>query len=169
MRWDCRCRCWDGGSGAVRPVFSGGHCGGPHGPAGRGGTGGDFRLRLYGSLGVAFIIGISRGITVLMNDGRITDTILHWGRDGPLRPWLHLLCAAGLFDLPAVVRADSVLLRAGDPVRAGGGAAGTVCRGRRRCGGDGVSVRLRPCESGDAHCRRGDGGAGAGTDPTKNG
>ena len=30
-------------------------------------------------LGVAFIIGISRGITVLMNDGRITDTILHWG------------------------------------------------------------------------------------------
>ena len=30
-------------------------------------------------LGVAFIIGISRGITVLMTDGRITDTILHWG------------------------------------------------------------------------------------------
>ena len=32
-------------------------------------------------LGVAFIIGISRGITVLMNDGRITDTILHWGEN----------------------------------------------------------------------------------------
>ena len=30
-------------------------------------------------LGVAFIIGISRGITVLMNDGGITDTVLHWG------------------------------------------------------------------------------------------
>lgn len=30
-------------------------------------------------LGVALIIGISRGITVLMNDGKITDTILHWG------------------------------------------------------------------------------------------
>lgn len=30
-------------------------------------------------LGVGFIIGISRGITVLMNDGSITDTILHWG------------------------------------------------------------------------------------------
>lgn len=30
-------------------------------------------------LGVAFIIGISRGITVLMNQGKITDTILHWG------------------------------------------------------------------------------------------
>lgn len=30
-------------------------------------------------VGVAFIIGISRGITVLMNSGRITDTVLHWG------------------------------------------------------------------------------------------
>lgn len=30
-------------------------------------------------LGVAFIIGISRGITVIMNSGSITDTILHWG------------------------------------------------------------------------------------------
>lgn len=30
-------------------------------------------------LGVAFIIGISRGITVIMNSGLITDTILHWG------------------------------------------------------------------------------------------
>ncbi len=30
-------------------------------------------------LGVALIIGISRGVTVLMDDGKITDTILHWG------------------------------------------------------------------------------------------
>ena len=30
-------------------------------------------------LGVALIIGISRGITVLMNDGSVTDTVLHWG------------------------------------------------------------------------------------------
>lgn len=30
-------------------------------------------------LGVAFIIGISRGITVIMNNGMITDTILYWG------------------------------------------------------------------------------------------
>ncbi|WP_409967171.1 YfcC family protein [Bengtsoniella intestinalis] len=32
-------------------------------------------------LGVAFIIGISRGITVLMRDGNITDTVLHWGEE----------------------------------------------------------------------------------------
>jgi uncharacterized ion transporter superfamily protein YfcC len=30
-------------------------------------------------MGVAFIIGVSRGITVLMDQGRITDTVLHWG------------------------------------------------------------------------------------------
>lgn len=30
-------------------------------------------------VGVAFIIGISRGITVLMNAGQITDTVLYWG------------------------------------------------------------------------------------------
>jgi uncharacterized ion transporter superfamily protein YfcC len=30
-------------------------------------------------IGVAFIIGVSRGITVLMDQGRITDTVLHWG------------------------------------------------------------------------------------------
>ena len=30
-------------------------------------------------LGVSLIIGISRGITVLMNHGAITDTVLHWG------------------------------------------------------------------------------------------
>jgi len=30
-------------------------------------------------MGVDFIIGISRGITVLMNAGQITDTVLYWG------------------------------------------------------------------------------------------
>ena len=29
-------------------------------------------------LGVALIIGLARGITVIMNNGKITDTILHW-------------------------------------------------------------------------------------------
>ena len=29
-------------------------------------------------LGVALIIGIARGITVVMNNGQITDTVLHW-------------------------------------------------------------------------------------------
>ncbi len=44
-------------------------------------------------LGVAFIIGISRGITVIMNNGIITDTILNYGET--LLSGLH----AGLFIL----------------------------------------------------------------------
>src|SRR5918999_2300262 len=32
-------------------------------------------------LGVALIIGIARGITVVMNNGEITDTVLHWCED----------------------------------------------------------------------------------------
>lgn len=38
-----------------------------------------FLLGAKDLLGVAFIIGISRGITVIMNDGMITDTLLYWG------------------------------------------------------------------------------------------
>jgi uncharacterized ion transporter superfamily protein YfcC len=33
-------------------------------------------------LGVALIIGIARGITVVMNNGQITDTVLHWAELG---------------------------------------------------------------------------------------
>jgi uncharacterized ion transporter superfamily protein YfcC len=32
-------------------------------------------------LGVALIIGIARGITVIMTNGQITDTVLHWAED----------------------------------------------------------------------------------------
>jgi len=32
-------------------------------------------------LGVALIIGIARGITVIMNNGMITDTVLHWAEE----------------------------------------------------------------------------------------
>jgi uncharacterized ion transporter superfamily protein YfcC len=32
-------------------------------------------------LGVALIIGIARGITVIMDNGQITDTVLHWVED----------------------------------------------------------------------------------------
>lgn len=38
-----------------------------------------FTLGAADLLGVAFIIGMSRGITTLMNDGLITDTVLYWG------------------------------------------------------------------------------------------
>lgn len=38
-----------------------------------------FTLGAADLLSVAFIIGMSRGITTLMNDGLITDTVLYWG------------------------------------------------------------------------------------------
>ena len=37
-------------------------------------------------LGVALIIGIARGITVIMNNGLITDTVLHWAEKAVARP-----------------------------------------------------------------------------------
>jgi len=46
---------------------------------GEAGTADTFVAGCADLLGVAFIIGISRGITVLMNGARITDTVLHWG------------------------------------------------------------------------------------------
>jgi len=82
-------------------------------------------------LGVAFIIGISRGITVLMNDGHITETILHWGETALSGLGSTSFVLLVFLYLPAVVRADSVLLRSGHTVRAGGGSAGTVRRGGR--------------------------------------
>ena len=36
------------------------------------------RILAVDLLGVALIIGIARGITVIMNNGQITDTVLHW-------------------------------------------------------------------------------------------
>ncbi len=34
------------------------------------------------SLSVALIVAVARGIQVIMNDGMITATILHWGEEG---------------------------------------------------------------------------------------
>ena len=57
-------------------------------------------------LGVALVIGIARGIVVVMDAGKITDTILFWSEGGerPEHGRLHQR------DVPA--RADPVVLRA---------------------------------------------------------
>ena len=103
-------------------------------------------------LGVAFIIGISRGITVLMRDGAITDTILHWG-EGAL---------SGTAAVPAPHHPDPLLLGPCHLVHPRGGAPGQVRRGGGRPGGDGLPVCLRPCEHPDSHGGGGDGGSGPG-------
>ncbi|REA73433.1 YfcC family protein, partial [Staphylococcus pseudintermedius] len=33
-------------------------------------------------IGVAIVVAVARGIQVVMNNGLITDTILHWGEQG---------------------------------------------------------------------------------------
>jgi len=48
------------------------------GRLGEGQLTGSFIDRARDLLGVALIIGIARGITVVMNNGQITDTVLHW-------------------------------------------------------------------------------------------
>lgn len=50
-------------------------------------------------LGVAFIIALSRGITVVMNDGSITDTILYWGEKAlsGAHPMIFILMVFGLY------------------------------------------------------------------------
>ena len=113
-------------------------------------------------LGVAFIIGISRGITVLMNDGAITDTVLHWGEEalsgaGPVSFTLLVFAAVSAPHHP-----DPLLVGAGHAVHPHRGAPGQVRRRGRRPGGDGLPVRLRPGEHPHPHGGGGDGRPGPG-------
>ena len=73
-------------------------------------------------LGVALIIGIARGITVIMNNGQITDTVLHWveralGDTGEAAFAIVMFAA-----LPAALVPDPVVV----------GARDGRCRSRRR-------------------------------------
>ena len=116
----------------------------PHRPDGGGGAGGDLCGRCADLLGVAFIIGISRGITVLMNDGAITDTILHWGETalagaGPVA--FTLLVFLLYLPLSVLIPSSSGLATLSIPVVA---PLGKFAESGGRPGGDGLPVRLRP-------------------------
>ena len=82
-------------------------------------------------LGVALIIGIARGITVVMNNGQITDTVLHWAEEA-----LGDVGEARLRDrdvpaVPAAVVPDPVVVGPGHGGHADHGAAGRLRRRRR--------------------------------------
>ena len=79
-------------------------------------------------LGVALIIGIARGITVIMNNGLITDTVLNCGRAGGRRPRWRRLHQPDVRAVPAAVVPDPVVVRSGDRGDADHGPA----RGLRR-------------------------------------
>ena len=80
-------------------------------------------------LGVALIIGIARGITVIMNNGEITDTVLHWAEValGDVGQAAFSIVMYTLF-LPLSLP-DPLVVQARDRGDADHGAAGQV-RGR---------------------------------------
>ncbi|GIZ15776.1 YfcC family protein [Capnocytophaga catalasegens] len=64
----------------------------------------DFIAGAKDLLGVAFIIGIARGVTFILNDGQISDTILHYSTNlvGGMSPVLFLpvlMCVFGILTL----------------------------------------------------------------------
>ena len=79
-------------------------------------------------LGVALIIGIARGITVIMNNGQITDTVLHWAEEAARRRRRGRVRGRHVPAVPAAVVPDPVDLGSGHRRHADHGAA----RGLRR-------------------------------------
>ena len=136
----------------------------PHRPHERGGAGGDLSWPAARTFWAwRFIIGISRGITVLMNDGAITDTVLHWGEEALCRRrgrsasrcWCSLL----YLPLTILIPSSSGLATLSIPIVA---PLGKFAGRGRRPGGDGVPVRLRPGEHHHPHGGGGDGRPGPG-------
>ena len=99
-------------------------------------------------LGVALIIGIARGITVIMNNGLITDTVLNCGRAGAVADlggvaFINLMYVA----VPAAVVPHPVVVRPGDGGDADHGAAGQL-RGRAGAArGHGLPDRPTACST----------------------
>jgi uncharacterized ion transporter superfamily protein YfcC len=70
-------------------------------------------------LGVALIIGIARGITVIMNNGQITDTILHWiekALGGSSEVWFLILMFLLFLPLSFVIPSSSGLATLAMPI-----------------------------------------------------
>ena len=111
-------------------------------------------------LGVALIIGIARGITVIMNNGGITDTVLHWAEqavDG-LGPVAFVIVVFLLFlPLSFLIPSSSGLATVTMPIMVPL-AAFVERRGEPR--GHRVPERVGPDEPVHPHLRGGDGRPG---------
>ena len=72
-------------------------------------------------LGVALIIGIARGITVIMNNGQITDTVLHWAElalDGVGQAAFSIVMYALFLPLSFLIPSSSGLATVAMPIMA---------------------------------------------------
>ena len=108
-------------------------------------------------LGVALIIGIARGIVVVMDNGMITHTILHSAGDSD-RPLHHRLHQRDVRAGSGALLPGALFLRSGGADHADHGAARRLRQRGPRAGGHRLPVRLRPGEPGDPDLRRGHGG-----------
>ena len=112
-------------------------------------------------LGVALIIGVARGITVIMNNGMITDTVLNWAEDavsGLSGARFVLLLFLLFIPLSFLIPSSS---GTGDGRDADHGAARLFRRCRRRAGRQRIPVRERArcpdhADLGGGHGRTGD-------------
>jgi uncharacterized ion transporter superfamily protein YfcC len=68
-----------------------------------------FILGAESMLGVALIVGVARGITIILNDGNISDTILHFAANsvGHLQPILFILLILCLYLLLSIFISSS--------------------------------------------------------------
>ena len=92
-------------------------------------------------LGVALIIGIARGITVIMTNGQITDTVLNWAEQARRRPRRRRVHQPDVRAVPAAVVPDPVVVRAGDRRDADHGAARELRRRAAAAGRDRLPER----------------------------
>ena len=111
-------------------------------------------------LGVALIIGIARGITVIMNNGLITDTVLNAAEQVGRRPRRRRVHQPDVRPVPAAVVPDPVLVRAGDRRDADHGAARELRRRPAAAGRHRLPERERAGEPRHADVGRRDGRSG---------
>ena len=111
-------------------------------------------------LGVALIIGIARGITVIMNNGLITDTVLNAAEQADRRPRRRGLHQPHVLPVPAALVPHPVIVRPGDRGDADHGPAGEFRRRAGTTGRDRLSERERAGQPRDPDLGGGHGWAG---------
>ena len=111
-------------------------------------------------LGVALIIGVARGITVIMNNGLITDTVLYWAEQAVS----GLSSVAFIIVIYLLYLPLSFLIPSssgpGDGLHADHGAAGPVRRRAQLPDRDRLPDRQRPGQPGHPHFSSRDGRPG---------
>ena len=101
-------------------------------------------------LGVALIIGIARGITVIMNNGQITDTVLHWAEEALGDVGEAAFAVVMYLAVPAAVVPHPLVVGPGDGGDADHGPARRLRRRRPQPRRHRLPERLRPDQPGHA-------------------